>query len=185
MNRYFINPLLFSIALLIANVPAFAGSRDELVANVSVYVHTLNDKVAYTYTIENTGNRLILGFSIGFDHYTGTSELSGDHPKDVISPDSWQSRIITLEESPYYEVRWELVPGAEGLKPGGSKSGFTVVMENTNSQLLNGHWTSIIDGPPTYASSRLEVRSSRRRVWCRVRNNRFRFFSACFAHWSD
>ena len=83
--------------------------------------------------------------------------MSGNYPQEVISPDSWQSRIITLEESPYYEVRWEPKPGAERLKPGSHKSGFTVVMENANSQLLSGHWTAIIDGPPTYASSRLKV----------------------------
>ena len=43
------------------------------------------------------------------------------------------------------------------MKPGSQKSGFTLVMENANSQLLSGHWTAIIDGPPTYASSRLKM----------------------------
>jgi len=157
VNRDFVNSLLISASLLFASASTFAGPRDELVANVSVYAHTLNNKVAYTYTIENAGDRPILGFSIGFDHYTGASELSGDHPKEVVSPDSWQSRIITLEESPYYEVRWEPGPGAERLAPGSSKTGFTVVMDSANPQLLNGHWTTIIDGPPSYASSRLEV----------------------------
>jgi len=157
MNRYLIHKLLISTALLFANALAFAGSRDEQIANVSVYAHSLNDKAAYTYTIENTGARPILGFSIGFDHYTGASELSDNHPLEIISPDSWQSRIISLEESPYYEVRWEPIPGMESLQPGSSKSGFTVVMEDANPHFLDGHWTAIIDGPPTYASSRLEV----------------------------
>lgn len=157
MKRDFVSSLLISASLLFVNASAFAGPRDALLASVSVYAHTVNNKAAYTYTIENTGDRPIIGFSIGFDHYTGASELSGDHPKEVVSPNSWQSRIITLEESPYYEIRWEPSRGAERLMPGSSKTGFTVVMESANSQLLDGHWTAIIDGPPTYASSRLEV----------------------------
>ena len=157
MNRYFINPLLITMVLLLASAAAFAGSRDGQVANVTVYTHTLLGKTAYTYTIKNTGNRSIIGFSIGFDHYTGTSELCGDHPHQVITPDPWQSRIISLEESQCYEVRWESASGAESLKPGGAKSGFTVLMNNPNPQLLNGHWTVIIDGPPTYASSKFKL----------------------------
>ena len=157
MTRYFKNVLLIAIAFMLTSTSVFAGPRDEQVVNIAVYVQTLNDKVAYTYTVQNTGDHPILGFSVGFDHYTGTSELSGEHPLEVISPDSWQSRIISLEESPYYEVRWDSISGTGRLEPGAVKSGFTVVMGNPNPQLLNGHWTAIIGGPPTYASSRMEV----------------------------
>ena len=118
MTRYFTNLILISAALLLSITSVLAGTRDEQLTSVTVYAHTLDGKPAYTYTIENTGNNLILGFSVGFDHYTGTSELSGAHPYEVISPDSWQSRVISLEESPYYEVRWEPISGSESLKPG-------------------------------------------------------------------
>ena len=156
MARY-LTKLLLIVTVLLTNTSAFSGLRDEQLANVTVYVHTLDGKTAYTYTIRNTGKKSILGFSIGFDHYTGTSELNGAHPHEVLSPDSWQSRIISLEASPSYEVRWEPTPGTDNLNPGAMISGFTVVMNNPSTQLLNGHWTVILDGVPTYASSRLEV----------------------------
>lgn len=157
MDRNLIKSLLITITLLLASSSTFADSRGEQAAKVSVYTHTLSGRPAYTYTIQNMSDKPILGFSIGFDHYTGTSELSGDHPQQVISPNLWQSRIVSLEESPNYEVHWELTSETERLNPGSIESGFTVVMENVNPQLLNGHWTAIIDGPPTYASSRLVV----------------------------
>lgn len=157
MTKYITNLLFISTALLITSMSLYASSRDEQLANVTVYAHTLDGKAAYTYTIENTGDRSIIGFSIGFDHYTGSSELNGVHPHEIVTPDSWQSRIISLEASPYYEVRWEPISGTANLEPGNVKNGFTVVMDNPNSQLLNSHWTAIIDGPPTYASSLLVV----------------------------
>lgn len=157
MKRYRENLWFVMVAFLLTSASALAGPRDEQVANVAVYAHTLNGQPAYTYTIKNTGDHPILGFSIGFDHYTGSSELSGEHPHEVISPDSWESRVIALEESPYYEVRWEPIPGTDGLAPGASKSGFTIVMRNPTPRLLNGHWTAIFDGPPTYASSSIEA----------------------------
>jgi hypothetical protein len=157
MTRYFTNRLLITIALLFVSAAVFAGPLDEQIAKVFVYPHTLNDQTAYTYIVENKGDYPILGFSVGFDHYTGTSELSGEHPLEVISPEAWESRIISLEETADYEVHWEAIPGTGGLEPGAVKSGFTVVMHNPDPQLLEGHWTAIIDGPPTYVSSQLEV----------------------------
>lgn len=149
--------LLLSAAVVLMSGTIIASPRDDQTANVGVYVQSQEGLTAYTYTIRNAGNQPILGFSIGFDHYTGTSELSGDGPLEVISPISWQSRIIALEESPYYEVRWEPIAATGTLKPGSVKSGFTIVMRSPNPQLLNSHWTAVIDGPPTYASSQLAV----------------------------
>lgn len=156
MIRNFTN-LLLSAVVLLMNATIVASPRDDQTANVGVYVQSQAGLTAYTYTVRNTGNKPILGFSVGFDHYTGASELSGEAPLEVISPASWQSRVIALEESPYYEVRWEPMAATGGLEPGSAKSGFTIVMRSPNPQLLNGHWTTIIDGPPTYASSRITV----------------------------
>ncbi|WYD79778.1 MAG: hypothetical protein V8K32_10730 [Candidatus Electrothrix gigas] len=157
MENLFIRQLLTCILLLCVHSPILAGTRDEQVANISVYAHTVNGQAAYTYIVENKGEKPIRGFSVGFDHYTGSSELSGADPQEILDPTFWQSRIITLEESPYYEVRWEVIPGEESLLPGDIRSGFTIVTDSTNTQFLNVHWTALIDGPPTYASSQLEV----------------------------
>ena len=59
MNKYFIKSLVIYIVLSLANASVFAGSRDEQVANVTVYSHTLNGKTSYTYTIQNTGIGLL------------------------------------------------------------------------------------------------------------------------------
>jgi hypothetical protein len=157
LTGYCINIMFFMAVFLFSSASVVAGSRDEQMAIVAGYTHTINGRQAYTYIITNTGDNPILGFSIGFDHYTGSSELSGEHPLGVISPDSWESRIIALAESPYYEVRWEPIAGTDGLAPGASKSGFTIVMRNPTPRLLNRHWTAILGGPPTYASSSIEV----------------------------
>ena len=157
MKRYRVNLWFVVATFLFASASVLAGPRDEQVANVVVCTHTVNGQPAYTYIIKNTGNHSIIGLSIGFDHYTGLSELSGEHPHEVVSPDSWESSVIALAESPYYEIRWEPIAGTEGLATGASKSGFTIVMRNPTPQLLNGHWTSIFSGPPTYASSAIEV----------------------------
>jgi hypothetical protein len=157
MKCFNMSSLLVSVAMLLVGLPAVAGSRDDAVANVSVYVSTADGRTAYTYTIENTGTKPILGFSVGFDHYTGTVELSGDHPVEVVSPHLWESRIVTLEASPYYQIRWDRTAGVGGLAPGRVVTGFTIVMDNENPQLLDSHWTAIIAGPPTYASSKLVI----------------------------
>jgi hypothetical protein len=157
MKCYNMSSFVIFAAVMFLGLPALAGSRDDQAANVSVYTSTVNGQVAYTYTIQNTGRNAILGFSIGFDHYTGSSQLSGNHPVKVVSPHLWGSRVITLEASPYYQVRWERINGPGGLTSGNVATGFTVVMENENPQLLNSHWTAIIGGSPTYASSELTV----------------------------
>lgn len=157
MNTYFTRKLLISIVLLFTNLSSFAGLRDEQIADVSVYAHSLNGKTAYTYTIENIGTKPILGFSIGFDHDTGKSELNDKHLLSVMSPGSWRARVIYLEDSPYYEIRWEPKSTMKTLQPRSIKSGFTVVVENANPQFLNVHWTAIIAGPPHHVSSRLKI----------------------------
>ncbi|MCI5127343.1 MAG: hypothetical protein D3907_02325, partial [Candidatus Electrothrix sp. AUS3] len=75
MENLFIRQLLTCILLLCVHSPILAGTRDEQVANISVYAHTVNGQAAYTYIVENKGEKPIRGFSVGFDHYTGSSEL--------------------------------------------------------------------------------------------------------------
>jgi hypothetical protein len=157
MIRYFANLWLVAFTFLLPNASALAGPLDEQVAHVSVYTHPLKGQTAYTYIVENKGDYPILGFSVGFDHYTQTSELSGEPPLEVLSPDGWQSRIISLEESANYEVHWEALPGTAGLETGAVKSGFIIVVHNPNPQLLQGHWTVIIGGPPPHISSQLDM----------------------------
>ena len=53
MNKYFIKSLVIYIVLSLASASVWAGSRDEQVANVTVYSNILNGKTSYTYTIQN------------------------------------------------------------------------------------------------------------------------------------
>jgi hypothetical protein len=158
MNRLLCELALFTIGGMLATASMAASQDDAQVANVTVYEQELDGQTAYSYTLQNSGNNVIIGFSVGFDHATGMSELSGEYPLRMISPDGWQASVIVLEESPYYEVRWEPIPGVDGLEPDASESGFIIMMRNPSPPLLDSHWTAMLAGPPTHASSLLEVR---------------------------
>ncbi|MCI0556123.1 MAG: hypothetical protein L0287_34715, partial [Anaerolineae bacterium] len=135
-----------------------AAPRDESVASVTVYKEVLASEVVYHYTLTNKGEYPITAFSIGFDYYHGVPELSGLNPQGIYSPASWSSRVIEMEESDNFEIRWETSSSA--LQPGQSLSGFKVSRTEHGQQFINSHWTVIIDGPPVHASSVLQIEDS-------------------------
>jgi hypothetical protein len=152
---YFKYSIFVLMALLTSIVDA--SQRDDALANISVYAALLDGQATYTYTVNNTGKHAITGFSVGFDHYTGSSELSGALPVEISSPASWESRIIFLEESDRYEVRWETSNIYARLNPDMVMSGFKVVLSSPNTEYLSAHWTAILSGAPTFVSSKLSV----------------------------
>lgn len=132
-----------------------AAPCDESVASVTVYKEVLASEVVYHYTLTNKGQYPITAFSIGFDYYHGVPELSGANPQGIYSPASWSNRIIDMEESDNFEIRWET--SSSPLQPGQSLSGFKVSRTEHAQQFISSHWTAIIDGPPVHASSLLQI----------------------------
>lgn len=132
-----------------------AGPRDEAVASVTVYKETLAGEVVYHYTLTNKGLYPITAVSIGFDYYHGEPELSGLKPKNILAPALWSSRIIGMEESDNFEIRWE--SSSSPLHSGQTLSGFSVSRTEHDKRLVKSHWSVIIDGPPVHASSILQA----------------------------
>jgi len=131
-----------------------AAPRDESAASVTVYKKVLANEVAYYYTLTNKGQYPITAVSVGFDYYHGVPELSGLNPQEIIAPAFWSSRVISMDESDNYEIRWET---STPLLPGQSLSGFKVSLAAHNQQFINSHWKVIIDGPSAHASSNFQI----------------------------
>lgn len=151
-----IQRILMCIVVFSAFLPFVqAAPRDESVASVTVYKEALASEVVYHYTLTNKGQYPITAFSVGFDYYHGVPELSGLNPQGIYAPASWSSRVIDMEESDNFEIRWET--SSSPLQPGQSLSGFKVSRTGHDQRFINSHWTVIIDGPPVHASSILQV----------------------------
>jgi hypothetical protein len=145
----------FFVALT-SSFAAMGGPRDDQVATVTVYKQVLPSSVTYTYSVTNNGEYPITGVSIGFDYYHGTSELGGTLPINALrAPTSWTGRIITLEESANFELRWETI-SQNALLPGQTITGFRVTLPQEDQRYVNSHWTVIVQGSPTFASSLLQ-----------------------------
>jgi hypothetical protein len=142
-------------AVLVLSVAAMAGPRDDQAATVTVYKQVSPSGVIYTYSVTNNGEYPITGVSIGFDYYHGTSELGGVLPTDIRAPASWAGRVITVEESANFELRWETA-GQNALLPGQTVTGLRVVLPQEDQRYVSSHWTVIIQGPPTFASALLQ-----------------------------
>jgi hypothetical protein len=132
-----------------------AAPGDESIASVTVYKEVLPSEVVYHYTLTNKGQFPITAVSIGLDYSRGVPELSGPDPKGIVAPALWTSRVINMEESDNFEIRWET--SSSPLRPGQSLSGFKVSRTGHDEQFINSHWTVIIDGTPVHASSILQV----------------------------
>ena len=134
---------------------AQAAPRDKSVASVTVYKEALASEAVYHYTLINKGQYPITAFSIGFDYYHGVPELSGLNLQGIYAPASWSGRVIDMEESDNFEIRWET---SSPLQPGQTLRGFKVSHTGHDQQFINSHWTVIIDGPPGHASSILQAK---------------------------
>lgn len=148
--------LAFPLAVLFS-LACFAGPRDDAVAVVKAYKQVNASDVTYTYAVTNRGDLPLLSFTVGFDYYRGNPELSGAHPAAVLSPGQWQGQVVSLEESDRYEVRWDITAAAGSIKPGQTLSGFRIVLPRDDVRFGNSKWTVTVDGPPTHASSGLQL----------------------------
>lgn len=133
-----------------------AAERDLAAAKVFVYKQDVGSVVRYTYVVNNKSDVPINQLEIGFDHYTGASELTGADPSRIGSPSGWSSRTVSLEESDYYSVIWDAPVAASAIRPNQTKIGFVMEVPTHQPQFVNSHWTVSIDGSIGTASSRIE-----------------------------
>jgi hypothetical protein len=136
---------------------SWAGVRDLETAVVKVYKEASGGQFIYTYAVTNKGDRSIIGLTVGHDFYRGYTELTGSHPRQVLSPGMWSSRVVTLEESNQYEVSWDIEAPSAAIQPGQTAMGFRIITTQDSSLFTTSNWTVIVDGPPVNASHRLEL----------------------------
>lgn len=147
---------IVTVFCVIASFTTGATNRDTNTADVTVYKTSTSAETTYNYSLKNLGEHPIVAFSIGYDYYHGTPELTGDRPTAIQSPNGWAGRIISLEESNNYQVRWERIDD-QSIDPGETMPGFVILTSHESTQFLNSHWTTTISGPPTSASSLLRA----------------------------
>lgn len=136
---------------------ASAGVRDDETAAVKVFKEFSANQVVYTYSVTNKGDRPIIGFTVGFDYYRGDSQLAGAHPSQILSPQAWSGRVVSLEESDKYEVSWDIAAPTAAILPGKTMTGFRIIAAQDNPRFTSSNWTVIVDGPPSNASSALQL----------------------------
>lgn len=146
--------------LVALHAPTHAGDRDSDVATVHVTKQVRPSEVVYSYSVTNTGKHPLVGLTIGFDPHRGSPELSGAHPLAVASPARWAGRVITLEASDLFEIGWDTDGTAPAIQPGQTLTGFQIRSARENERLTRSHWTVVVDGPPSRASSLLEADSA-------------------------
>lgn len=144
------------IALLLHGV-TWAGVRDDEAAAVKVFKEVSANQVVYTYSVTNKGDRPIIGLTVGHDYYRGDTQLAGAHPTQILSPTTWAGRVVALEESDNYEVSWDIAVPTAAILPGKTMTGFRIIAAKDNPRFTSSNWTVIVDGPPSNASSALQL----------------------------
>lgn len=156
MNKSIFRSVL-SLLILLFHTVSLAGPRDDAMAEVTVYKEVTPSGVIYNYSVRNKSDVPIIGLTVGFDYYSGHSELTGADPINIGAPTNWSGRVISLEESDRYEINWEIKEPGARLEPGQTLSGFQITAAQNNPILASGHWTLNLDRAPVNISSRLRL----------------------------
>lgn len=144
---------------------AVCGSVAQQAPTVTVKAHQVSQPdgtVLYQYRVINGGTKRIVALRIGYDYYHGVPELDelpvgwdpdAGNPGVIGAPASWRGRVITTEESQYFEVQWRNDRTAD-IFGGQTADDFSVVTPKADTHYLNGHWT-VIFGDSTIESALL------------------------------
>jgi hypothetical protein len=156
MKNIFIR-LSLTLIVIFNQQLAWSGMRDLETAQVAVYKEISSGKVIYTYAVTNKGNRPIIGLTIGHDFYKGNTELRGPYPNQILSPNKWAGRVVSLEESDRFEISWDIEDSSAAIPPGKTLNSFRIITSEDSPLFTSSNWTVIVDGPPVNASSQLIV----------------------------
>ena len=110
--------------------------------------------VVYYYTVINKSTELLTAFYIGYDDSTYGDELllsplnySIDNPSPAdsfISAAGWEGMVLDVLDSPYFNLFWYNSVEGSSIPPGGSLSGFKVILPQASEEYAKGHFTAIL-----------------------------------------
>lgn len=145
--------IFFFFMFLIAPV-LIAGEMEE---GVQVFVSKQYNKhnVRYSYTVNNHSGLRITQVRIGSDYLHGDSELISVPFKykpgkkisssSIRTPKLWLVSLISAEEDPNFELRWNIKSGKFGIPDNSSLSGFQVLVASEDTSYETSHWTVILE----------------------------------------
>lgn len=136
LNREGIAVILLALA---ASLPA--RERD---VSVIVTKSTLADNsIKYDYSVKNGNGFPLVSITVGYDYYTANTELEGDGPLEISSPQGWTGYVISEEESEYYSVRWNANAAQDALAHDETLEGFSVVVGSSVDGFQRGHFDAL------------------------------------------
>jgi hypothetical protein len=142
------------LVVFISQTGAFADENPQVLVKVRELVAA--DHVLYHYTIINNSEHSVVALNIGFDYYYGVPELPvpplgwelarGLPASSATSPPGWLVRVITTEESPYFDVKWDCEREIGlNVPPGDTLAGFSVLLKQANSAYRTAHYDVILE----------------------------------------
>ena len=153
--------LIGSISLLLAAGSAMA--QDPV--KVSAYAEHYGGKLVYHYRVSNNSPYNIAVVRIGYDTKndadnnndvwelfelpTGWDSDTGIPPASVTSPLGWRAYVITLEETEWLGINWQVIDdNSPRLLPGQTFTGMSVTLDKADANYINGHASIIYNNKP-------------------------------------
>jgi len=155
-----------SALLLLVLIPAPSAFAQPAV-QVKVTEETLGSQTVYSYRVVNQGSQPVVAVRVGFDYLHGVPELpvppagwtfdDGLPPLSAAAPAGWETRVVTTEESPSFDIEWSNESGpAADIAPGTSRAGFRVVLPAPSGAYKTAHF-DIILGDSTHISDSIVI----------------------------
>jgi hypothetical protein len=149
-------PVVALGASILSLAQGSSASSPEKAFAISVSESQYPDKDIYSYEITNHSTQSIVSISIGFDLLHDRFELSsvplgwtfssGVPSSSVTSPANWNMIFSTEEESPFTSLEWSTANPKNGILPGKTMGGFSIVLPQEDDLYRTAHWTAIVDG---------------------------------------
>lgn len=166
MTSRFTKVLLPAVtALLLLGVVATPGALAQPSVQVLVTEQEAGSQTIYHYRVINNSPSPVVSLRIGFDYQHGVPQLpvapagwdpdSGLPATSAAAPSGWETRVVTTEESPFFDLQWSNESGpAADIAPGASRAGFRIVVPQPVAAYRTGHFDATL-GDSTHVSEPL------------------------------
>ena len=151
-----------SISLLLV-AAGTAMAQDPV--KVSAYAEHYGGKLVYHYRVSNSSPYNVAIVTIGYDTKndrdntndvwelfelpSGWDSDTGIPPASATSPLGWRVHVITLEETEWLGINWEVIDSSSPrLLPGQTFTGMSVTLDKADVNYINGHASIIYNNKP-------------------------------------
>lgn len=148
---------IFRFLLIALFCPCFSVFAAPSLPPVSVTVSQSNvpGGVQYQYQIRNNSQSPITSIVIGYNYFSGLTELktapagwtasAGIPSSSVNSPNGWTAVINPLEDSNTLQLAWSVSSSGSAIQPNQTVQGFSVLVPAADTSYAESHWTVYLD----------------------------------------